>query len=167
MKKQLSLFLCSLLLMGTLHAQESPNSELYKTLKSKDSLLFNVTFNTCDLRPLDDLISDDLEFYHDQGGITNGKQAFIATVKNNICSLPYKATRQLVKGSLKVYPMKNNGVLYAAVQEGVHQFFATEGNKPPRLTSTAKFTHLWLLDNGQWKLKRVLSYDHQSNEQKK
>ena len=29
-------------------------------------------------------------------------------------------------------------------------------------TSVAKFTHLWLLDGEQWRLKRALSYDHQT-----
>lgn len=32
-----------------LHAQVQPNSELYKTIMEKDSLLFNVGFNTCNL----------------------------------------------------------------------------------------------------------------------
>ncbi len=33
--------------------------------------------------------------------------------------------------------------------------------KPEYLTSTAKFTLIWLLENGKWKLSRCLSYDHQ------
>ncbi|MCH5716729.1 hypothetical protein [Niabella hibiscisoli] len=55
--------------------------------------------------------------------------------------------------------MYNNGVLYGAIQEGVHLFYIKESNtwKP---TGTAAFTHFWLIDNGHWKLKRVLSYDH-------
>jgi hypothetical protein len=29
------------------------------------------------------------------------------------------------------------------------------------MTSKASFTHLWLLEQNTWKLRRVLSYDHQ------
>src|SRR5262249_421878 len=40
-------------------------------------------------------------------------------------------------------------------------FYAQEKGRPEYLTSTAKFTHVWLLENGKWKLSRALSYDHQ------
>ena len=32
--------------------------------------------------------------------------------------------------------------------------------KPEKAGSTAKFIHLWILEDNQWKLKRILSYDH-------
>jgi CubicO group peptidase (beta-lactamase class C family) len=147
---------------STLQAQEPHSSELYKAMQARDSLLFKVVFNTCDTRPLDMLLSENFEFYHDQGGITNGKAAFIETIKNNICKLNYKATRELVEGSLEVYPLHKDGVLYGAIQMGEHRFFATEPGKAPYFTSIAKFTHLWLLENGDWKFQRGLSYDHQS-----
>ena len=76
--------------------------------------------------------------------------------------MSYKPRRELVEGSLKVYLLKNNGVLYGAVQMGIHKFYAIEKDKPEYLTSTAKFTHLWKLENGEWKLSRVISYDHQA-----
>jgi hypothetical protein len=52
---------------------------LYKTLKQKDSLLFNASFNTCDLAELERLVSDDFEFYHDKGGVMGTKAEFIET----------------------------------------------------------------------------------------
>ena len=27
--------------------------------------------------------------------------------------------------------------------------------------SIAKFSHVWILENKQWKIKRILSFDHQ------
>ena len=83
-------------------------------------------------------------------------------MKNGICnsSNTFKARRELVDGSLKVYPLYDNGVLYGAIQEGEHRFFEKNGNQPEKAGSTAKFTHLWILDHNQWKLKRILSYDH-------
>jgi hypothetical protein len=137
------------------------SSELYRTLKQKDSLLFNAGFNTCDIPELENLVSDDFEFYHDNSGITPTKTDFITSIQNGLCKLSYKARRELVEESLEVFPLNKNGVLYGAIQTGRHNFYAIEKDKPENLTSTAVFTHVWLLENGQWKLKRVLSFNHQ------
>lgn len=137
------------------------STDLYKTLKDKDSLLFNASFNTCDTALLKSLVSDDFEFYHDKGGLMGSKSEFIEKTKNGLCRLSYKARRELVEESLEVFPLTKDGVLYGAVQTGRHNFYAKEKDRPEYLTSTAIFTHVWLLENGNWKLKRVLSYDHQ------
>jgi hypothetical protein len=52
-------------------SQEKKNSELYKIIMSKDSLLFDVGFNTCDISQFENLFSDDLEFYHDRSGTSD------------------------------------------------------------------------------------------------
>lgn len=137
------------------------STDLYKTLKQKDSLLFNAGFNTCDTAELERLVSDDFEFYHDQSGITPTKADFITSIRNGLCKLNYKARRELVEESVEIFPLNRDGVLYGAIQTGRHNFYAIEKDKPEHLTSTAVFTHLWLLENGNWKLKRVLSYNHQ------
>jgi hypothetical protein len=108
----------------TLNAQVDQASELFVTLSSKDSLLFNVGFNTCNLGPFEDLISDDFEFYHDQAGITTSKALFLTSIKEGLCKLSYKPRRELVKGSLQVFPLHNKGVLYGAIQIGRHRFYA-------------------------------------------
>jgi len=155
--KNLATLLWLLLFTSGVFAQ---SQDLYHALKEKDSLLFDVGFNTCDISQFENLVSDNFEFYHDQAGITDSKEAFIAGIKNGLCKLYYKPRRQLVENSLEVYPLKKNGELYGAIQTGVHQFYALEKDKPEYLTSTAKFTNLWLLENGEWKLARSLSYDH-------
>lgn len=145
-------------------AQIATNSELFLTLKTNDSLLFDAGFNRCDIAAFEFLISDDLEFYHDQGGITNSKAEFIATVRKNICGNPnYRSRRELLKGSLEVFPLFNNGKLYGAIQKGIHKFYEKPAGKPEIDGSIARFTHLWLLVDNQWTLKRVLSYDHHMN----
>ncbi len=147
-----------------LFSQVDKSSELFKTLQKQDSLLFNVGFNTCDITQFENIISDSFEFYHDQAGIINSKADFITSIKNNICKLSYKARRELVDGSLQVFPLEKNGVMYGAVQTGKHRFYALEKDKPEYLTSVAQFTNVWLLEKGQWKLSRCLSYDHQDKE---
>lgn len=159
--KGISIAVIILCIHSVASSQVDTSSELYKTLKTTDSLLFNVGFNTCDIKQFEDIVSDNFEFYHDKAGITLSKQAFIASIKDGLCKLPYKPKRELIEGSLQVYPLEKDGVIYGAIQTGEHQFYALEKDKPEYVTSTAKFTHLWLLENGKWKLSRGFSYNHQ------
>jgi len=152
------IFLTMLFYNFVLNAQVDKNSNLYKTLKSKDSILFERGFNLCETEKLEAIITDDFEFYHDVSGIQN-KAQFLTIIKNNLCTKPGNNTRQLVANSLEVHPLKNNEVLYAAIQKGKHTF--QEKQKGVLKTvGIAAFTHLWILENNIWKLKRVLSYDH-------
>ncbi|MFH1118178.1 MAG: nuclear transport factor 2 family protein [Bacteroidota bacterium] len=144
-------------------SQVAISSDLFSMLKAQDSLLFGIGFNTCDITQFEKLISDDFEFYHDKSGITTSKVSFIAGIRDGLCKMDYKPRRELVENSLEVYPLENNGVLYGAIQTGSHRFFALEKDKPEYLTSVARFTHVWLLENGLWKLSRGLSYDHKSS----
>jgi CubicO group peptidase (beta-lactamase class C family) len=143
-------------------SQEEKNSELYKTIMSKDSLLFNVGFNTCDISQFENLFSDDFEFYHDKDSVSD-KTKFLYNLKNGICSptRKYNYRRELVDGSTEIYPLYNkNGTLYGAIQTSTHRFYEKSPGKPEKPGSFAKFTHLWLLQNKSWKLARSLSYDH-------
>ncbi len=126
-----TLFLAFALLLSpfVLFAQADTLSGLYRALKSNDSLLFNIGYNTCDIKPFEELLSDNFEFYHDEAGLTNSKAVFIAGIKNGLCKLDYKPRRVLVENSLQVYPLEKNGVLYGAVQTGIHQFYALEKGK--------------------------------------
>ncbi|MDP5104835.1 MAG: nuclear transport factor 2 family protein [Polaribacter sp.] len=140
-------------------AQVDKNSELYKTLKSKDSIIFERVFNKCELEKLSPIVSENFEFYHDIGGIQN-KEEFIMAMKNNICSDPGVNQRSLVSESLEVFEMKKDNKLYGAIQKGKHTF-QQKIDGEMKTVGIADFTHLWLLENNEWKLKRVLSYNHQ------
>jgi hypothetical protein len=155
------LFIASLL-PCLLQAQVADTTELFRTLQARDSLLFKVGFNTCDIRQFELLVSEDFEFYHDQSGITPSKEAFLEVTRNGLCKLDYQPLRELVPGTLRVFPLKNNGKLYGAIQSGEHRFLAKYPEKEAYETSAARFTHIWLLENGEWKLSRVLSFDHHS-----
>ena len=135
------------------------NQDLFNHLQEKDSLLFQIGFNKCDTAVVRKLISNDFEFYHDQSGVLNSNETFILGIAG-LCQMNYEATRELTAGTLKVFPLYNNGNLYGAIQSGEHSFYGEEKDKPKYLTSNAKFTHVWILENAEWKLKRVLSYDH-------
>lgn len=145
-------------------AKEKPteineNQELFNTLKIKDSLLFQIGFNQIDTALVASLLSDDFEFYHDINGIINSKNEFVSSI-NDIAGLPFKTWRTLQENSMKVFPLYDNDKLYGGIQEGVHDFYQQHEGETAVKSGTAKFTHLWILEDNQWKLKRVLSYDH-------
>lgn len=153
-------------------SQEEKNSELYKIIMSKDSLLFNIGFNSCDMSQFENLFTDDLEFYHDKGGMSD-KAVFISNFKKGLCGSPetYKSRRYLVPNTTEIYPLYNRDVLYGAMQMGIHQFYEKSVGKNESLEkakenfgSTARFTHVWILTNGVWKLRRSFSYDHQTEQ---
>ncbi|MFD2916017.1 nuclear transport factor 2 family protein [Psychroserpens luteus] len=161
MKQYLHLILFFFGIGFSLSAQSNEYSEVYNTLKANDSLIFERAFNHCELQHLEYLIPEDFEFYHDKAGILDSKEAFIKVMQDGICNSnnTTKSTRELV-GNLEMFPLYNNGKLYGALQNGIHKFFeTTNGNKVSG--STAKFSHLWILENDKWYLKRVISFDHQ------
>ena len=146
---------------GSVYAQENEydSQKLFDELKEMDSLIFKIGFNNCDTIQLRNLLSDDLEFYHDQNGLLESKDMLIQNIPN-LCKMKYKAIRELVESSLKVFPLFSNGEMYGAIQTGEHEFYGEESDKPSYLTSTARFTHVWVIEGQKWKLKRILSYDH-------
>lgn len=165
--KQVAIFLILTARVLMVNGQTDISGNLYTEVKTVDSLLFDIGFNSCNSEVLDNLISDNFIFYHDQSGITNSKEAFIESVRNGLCKLPYKAIRVLDESSVSVYPLFNNDSLYGAIQNGAHSFYALEGDNQKYLTSTAKFTHIWIIEEGTWKLRSVLSFNHKDVDKKK
>lgn len=161
--KKISFLIFGMVTMG-LQAQEYDKEELLAVLKEKDSLLFDSAFNSCGIEILNSIFTEDFEFYHDKGGMTEGRNNFVESIaegcKNRNENDPQPAKRILVPNSLEVYPMFNNGVLYGAIQHGVHTFEFLNEKGEYQKGDIAKFTHIWILDKGQWKIKRELSYDH-------
>ena len=126
--------------------------ELSRTIASLDGALFD-TFNRCDLEKFSTFFIDDVEFYHDKGGLTRSRKSLVESVKNNICG---KVRRELIAGTLEVYSIPG----YGAVQMGVHRFYELNGGKANEASGIAKFIHLWQYKDGAWKITRVISYDH-------
>jgi hypothetical protein len=125
--------------------------ELDRAITALDAALFDA-YNRCDLVKFGSLIDDNVEFYHDQGGLTLGRAALTESVKKYICGT---TTRELVPGTLRVYPMKG----YGAIEMGVHQFHHP-GHEAEIGVGEGSFVHLWQYKDGAWKVTRVMSYDH-------
>jgi len=149
----LHLFLWGALLAAPcapVQAQTTPDP-LFKTIQSLDAQLFDA-YNRCDLKQFASMLDDNLEFYHDVGGLSRGKQSAVDGVKNNICG---KVARELVPGTLEVYPIAH----YGAVEIGVHRFHHP-GHEDTEPVGEAKFVQLWQNRDGAWKLTRIISFDH-------
>ncbi len=126
------------------------NQELFNTIVHLDSLFFDA-YNNCSTK-LDyyaGFYSDSMEFYHDQGGLMTSKKQVVDGTEKNICG---KVTRELIAGSIEVYPIKG----YGAVEIGLHRF---HNNQEPPGTKfrVGRFMIIWQQENNQWKIKRVVS----------
>ena len=126
-------------------------AELERAITALDAAVFDA-YNRCELEKFANLFVEDVEFYHDQGGVTLGRAALTDSVKKNICG---KVTRELVPGTLQVYPMKGFG----AVEIGVHRFHHP-GHEDTEGVGEGRFIHLWQYKDGAWRITRVVSYDH-------
>ncbi|HKQ53538.1 MAG TPA: nuclear transport factor 2 family protein [Pyrinomonadaceae bacterium] len=133
-------------------AGEQTPEELRRTLAALDGALFD-SFNRCDLEKFGTFFVDDLEFYHDKGGVTLTRQSLVESVKNNICG---KVRREVVAESLEAHPIPG----YGAVQIGVHRFYELNARPGSGPVGVAEFIHLWQHKDGAWKITRVISYDH-------
>ena len=123
------------------------SKELFNVVVHMDSVYFNA-YNSCDMEAQARIYADSIEFYHDKGGLTTSKQALLDAIKNNICG---KVSRELVPGSIEVYPVAGFG----AVEIGLHRFIKhAEGNSRSK---PDKFIVVWKQKGDQWQITRVIS----------
>lgn len=127
-------------------------AELARTLAALDAALFD-SFNRCDLEKFASFFVEDVEFYHDKGGLTLTRKALVESVRNNVCG---KVRREVVASSLETHPIPG----YGAVQMGSHRFYESNAKQPSAPVGAARFIHLWQHKDGAWKITRVISYDH-------
>src|SRR5512141_1045116 len=144
-----------------LRAGPAQTQALFDEIAAVDKALFDAVFNTCDVAVLKDLVADDFEFYHDKDGLNETSGAHFVDDIAKHCEriekgVDFRARRELVKGSMAVYPLNK----YGAVETGRHNFYAIEEGKPDRMTESAQFLQIWKKDGDKWKLARVVSYDH-------
>lgn len=131
--------------------EKSAPPELFETIVRADRAMFDA-FNAHDVDLLMSMFSDDLEFYHDKGGFTNRLQTREGFAKMFGNSPDIR--RNLVAGSLHVYPIKDFG----AIEIGTHRFCHTENGKDD--CGNFPFVMIWKKSGDSWKVSRVISYGH-------
>jgi len=125
---------------------------LQAEIAGADSVLFTA-FNKRDLTKVMSFFTRDLEFYQDNEGVEN-----YAQTKKDFGQMFGQAApirRELVPGSLEVFPIKNFG----AMQVGRHRFCHDEGGKED--CGTFSFVHIWRRTHSGWQIARVISYGHE------
>jgi hypothetical protein len=127
--------------------------ELHDRIASLDAALFEA-YNACDIDKVGTFFTEDLEFYHEKGGLAVTRQTSLDLMRKNLCGGDNRVRRELVKGSLEVHPINN----YGAVQTGEHRFYLTQKGQPEKLDGVGKFVMLWREKDGEWRISRVISY---------
>ncbi|MFL6248412.1 MAG: nuclear transport factor 2 family protein [Thermoanaerobaculia bacterium] len=131
--------------------KSAEDQRLYAEIARMDKQMFDA-FNAHDIDGVMALFDKDLEFYHDKGGLLRYQDAFDG-MKSNF-DKNNGLRRDLVPGTLEIYPINN----YGAVEVGEHRFCHVENGKDD--CGVFKFTHVWRKSGDEWKVTRVVSYDH-------
>ena len=139
-------------------AEQADNSEirsLNQTIAELDAAAFDA-FNHCAdparLKKHGEYFSEDVEFYHDTGGVTWSRKAMLANTKKYVCG---HFRRELIPGTLRVFPIKGFG----AISQGSHRFCQFASGE---CEGMADFTVVWRQKAGHWQITRVLSYGHRA-----
>jgi hypothetical protein len=127
--------------------------DLFSTVAALDAAVFD-SFNSCGApEQLDrhaSYFAPDVEFYHDTGGVTWTRQDMLANTQKYACG---NFRRELVPGSLKVFPIKDFG----ALAQGEHRFCQFASGE---CEGVADFVMLWRKQGDLWQVTRVFSYGH-------
>lgn len=134
-----------------LAAAPAPDDALTAEIDALDAKVFDA-YNRCDLPAFSGYFDPKVAFYHDTGGATFAREPMVDGVRNYICG---KVRRERMKGTLRVYPIKD----YGAIEEGEHRFCDLATG---RCEGIAKFVMVWAKQDGTWRITSVLSYGHRT-----
>jgi hypothetical protein len=140
---------------STKSGEVGSDAELTGVISALDGAVFDA-FNHCSkagqLEKHATFFAPEVEFYHDTGGVTWNREEMIANTQKNVCG---NFRRELVPGTLEVFPIKDFG----ALERGTHRFcqFTTGACE-----GMADFVIIWRLKDGKWQITRVLSFGHRA-----
>lgn len=132
-------------------AGEAADSTLYREIAARDAAMGDA-FNRHDLPALMALFDRDVEFFHDTGGL----QRFDDVQRGfgGLFAQGNGIRRELLPGSLHVYPVKG----YGAMEVGRHRFCHVENGRDD--CGTFDFLQVWKRTGDGWTITRVMSYGH-------
>lgn len=148
-------------LLQTPPVQIPQGAALTEAVSASDAVFFELFFEGCDPAKLATMLTDDFEFFDDRGGLVATDSAGFVAQYATRCEARlapdgWRSRREVVRDTLGIYPINN----YGAVETGEHFFYERRGDGPETRVGRALFSQMWKLEDGQWKLARVFSYDH-------
>ncbi len=141
------LALTLVLVSNTMKSQDAEDKALYDTIMELDKTYFTA-YNECDMKTQREFYDEDIEFYHDMGGLATDKAELLKSIEKNICG---KVTRTLIEESVEVHAIKDFG----AIQIGMHKFYNNQ--EPNAISKPTKFIVIWKKTNTKWLISRVIS----------
>jgi len=132
-------------------ASQADVAALTTEIQKQDAAFFGA-FNAHDLESMMAFFAADVEFYHDKDGRVSFDQ--LKTGFQTMFSRNDGIRRDLVPGTLRVYPVPN----YGAIATGTHKFCHVEGGKDD--CGAFQFVLVWQKQDGRWRVTRALSFDH-------
>jgi ketosteroid isomerase-like protein len=141
------LALTLVLVSNIINCQDAEDKALYDTIMKLDKTYFTA-YNECDMKTQSEFYDEDIEFYHDMGGLATDKAELLKSIEKNICG---KVTRTLLEESVEVHPIKDFG----AVQIGMHKFYNNQ--EPNAISKPTKFIVIWKKTDSKWLISRVIS----------
>ena len=142
---------------------QQPKHDLVAVLLPLDQQIFEAAFLTCDEDVLRELLSEDLEFYHDLYGMIAGDiDTFLAgTIPDCVARSEGQSAyteRRLIPGSMEVRRIGDWG----AIQTGEHTFYGRDDEGQDIFLERGTFMHIWQNTRSGWRSERGISYDHTS-----
>jgi len=132
-------------------ASQADVAALTTEIQKQDAAFFGA-FNAHELEAMMAFFAADLEFYHDKDGRLSFDQ--VKAGFQTMFSRNDGIRRDLVPGTLRVYPVPN----YGAIETGSHKFCHVERGKDD--CGAFQFVLVWQKQDGRWRVTRALSFDH-------
>jgi hypothetical protein len=148
-----ALLIACLLAGATASAADNGRAQLKAEIVEADARLFK-GLNERVIGPLKAGFSPRLEFYHDRSGVTHYADNIAAFEQQ--FRAPNRIRREAIPDSVEVFPAGPNHAMHI----GKHRFCNKPSPSQPEECGVYRFSMVWERDGGQWKLLRVLSYDH-------
>jgi hypothetical protein len=152
-KAMVALCLVAACTAATAAPKDPARAQLEAEITAADARLFG-GLNDRDIGPMKEGFSPRLEFYHDRGGVT-GYAENVAIFEKNFRA-PNRVRRVAMPETVEIFPAGPNHAMHI----GKHRFCNKPPGPAPEECSVYRFSMVWERDGGQWKLLRVLSYDH-------
>lgn len=138
------------------HAVPSEPSAKAADVEKADAA-FWAAYNACDQGRMADAFTEDVEFYHDVTGLTQGRAAVVASLMNGPCGTDGQhLRREVVAGTVRAHALADQYMFL----NGDHLFYVRQGDGAEHVSARARFADVWRWDEGRWRMARVVSYDH-------